>query len=133
MDADRAQDAKGKGKKGKGDHQEGKGKDAKGKETKGKGDQKGMESDHKGKGKGKAEGVATCYTCGKPGHLAKDCRRNNIRQVASDPAHSSSGGASVSTHAAGQQQAHVSQQSQWSGELRAVSQSSLTCEKGLMS
>ena len=136
MAIDRVQDAKGKGKKGKNDHQKGKGKDAKGKRKKGKGDQKGKEGDQKGKGKGKdrkGKGVATCYTCGKSGHLAKEYWRNNIRQVASDPAHSSSGGASVSTHAAGQQQAHVSQQSQWSGELRAVSQSSLTCEKGLMS
>ena len=112
MGVDRVQDAKGKGKKGKNDHQKGKGKDAKGKGKKGKLDQKGKESDHKGKGKCKDQkgtgGVATCYTCGKPGHLAKDCWRNNIRQVASDPTHSSSGGASMTTHAVGQQHANVS-------------------------
>ena len=55
--------------------------------------------------------VWQCVTLAKPGHLAKDCWRNNIRQVASDPAHSSSEGASVTTHAVGQQQANVSQQS----------------------
>ena len=80
---------------------------------KGKGDQKGKECGHKGKGKGKdqtGKGVATCYTCGKSGHLAQDCWRNNIRQVASDPAHSSSRGASVTTHTVGQQCANVSQQ-----------------------
>ena len=44
------------------------------------------------------KGVATCYTCGKPGHLSKDCWRNNIPQVASDQAHSFSGGASMTTH-----------------------------------
>ena len=47
---------------------------------------------------------------GKPGHLAKDGRRNNVRQVASEPARSSSGGASVTTHTVGQQHANVSQQ-----------------------
>ena len=108
INIDRVQDAKGEGKKGKDDHQKGKGKDAKGKGKKGKGDQKGKEGDQKGQGKGKdqkGKGVATCYTCGKPGHLA--------REVASDPAHSSSGGASVTTHTVGQQQqqAIVSQQS----------------------
>ena len=43
--------------------------------------------------------------------------RNNIRQVASDIASSSSGGASVTIHTVGQQQAKVSQQSspaEWS-------------------
>ena len=56
---------------------------------------------HKGKCNCKykeGKGVATCYTCGKPGHLAKDCWRNNIRQVASDQAHSTSGAAAVTTH-----------------------------------
>ena len=48
------------------------------------------------------------HTCVKPGHLAKDCWRNNIRQVASDPAHSSARGA---THTVDQQHANVSQQS----------------------
>ena len=116
MDIDRVQDAKAKGKKGKKDHQKGKGKDAKGEGKKGKGDQKGKEGGHKGKGKGedkKGNGVATwatCYTCGKPGHLAKDCWRNNFRPVASDQAHSSAGGASVTTHTVGQQHANVSQQ-----------------------
>ena len=76
MEVDRAQDAKGKGKKGKNDHQKGKGKDAKGKGRKGKGYQKGKEGDYKGKGQGK--GVATCYACGQPGHLAKGCWRNHI-------------------------------------------------------
>ena len=45
---------------------------------KGKGDQNGKEGDHKGKGKSKdqkGKGVAWCYTCGKPGHLAKDSWR----------------------------------------------------------
>ena len=79
MDGDRVQGAKGKGKKGKNDYQKGKGKDAKGKGKKGKGEQKGKEGDK-----------ATCYTCGKTGHLARDCWRNHIRQVASDTAHSSS-------------------------------------------
>ena len=105
MDIDRVQDAKRKGKKGKNDNQKGKSKDAKG---------KGKEGDHNGKGKGndqQGKGVATCYTCGKPGHLAKDCWKNNIRQVASDLAHSSSGGASVTTHTVSQQEANVSQQS----------------------
>ena len=64
-----------------------------------------------GKGKDqKGEGVATRYTRGKPGHLAKDCWRNNIRQVASDQAHSSSGGASVTTHTVGQRRANGSQE-----------------------
>ena len=114
IDVDRVQDAQGKGMKGKNDHQKGKGKDAKGKGKKGKGDHKGKEGDYKGKGKGKdqvGKGAATCYTCGKPGHLAKDCWRNNIRQVASDQTHSSSGGASVTTHTVGQQHANVSQKS----------------------
>ena len=35
--------------------------------------------------------AATCYTCGKPGHLAKDDWRNSIRQVESDQARSFSG------------------------------------------
>ena len=87
-------------------------KDAKNKGQKGRVDQKGKEGDHKGKGEGedqKGKGVATCYTCGKPGHLAKDCWRNHIRQVASDQTHSSSGEASVTTHTGGQQHANVSQ------------------------
>ena len=50
------------------------------------------------------------FTCGKPGHLAKDGWRNNIRQVASDQARSSSGWESVATHTVGQQHANVSQQ-----------------------
>ena len=91
MDVDRVQTAQGKGKKGKNDQQKGKGKDAKGKGKKGKG---------KGNGR-KGKGVATCHTCGKPGHLAKDCWRNHIRHVASDQTHSSSGGASVTTHTVG--------------------------------
>ena len=48
-----------------------------------------------------------------PGHLAKvakDCWRNNIRQVPSDQALSSSGGASATTQTVGQQHANVSQQ-----------------------
>ena len=47
--------------------------------------------------------IATCYTCGKPGHLAKDCWRNDIGRVASGTARSFSGGASVTTHTVGQQ------------------------------
>ena len=123
MDVDRVQDAKGKGKKGKNDHQKGKGKDTKGKGKKGKGDQKGRDRDHKGKGKGKdqkGKGVATCYTCGKPGQLAKDCWRNTVRQVASDQAHASSGGASVTTHTVGQQHANVSPQVGSSAESKPV-------------
>ena len=80
-EVDRVQDTKGKGKKGKNDHRKGKGKDAKGKGKTGKGDPKGKEGDHKGKSNGKdqkGKGVATCYTSGKPGHLAKDCWRNHI-------------------------------------------------------
>ena len=122
MDADRVQDAQGQGKKGKNDNQNGKGKDAKGKGKKGQGDQKGKGGDHKGKGKGKdqkGKGVATCYTCGKPGHLAKDGWRSNIRPVASDQTHSSSGGASVTTHTVCQQHARVSQQES-SGETKPV-------------
>ena len=93
---------------GKNDRQKGKGKDAKGKGKRGKGYQKGKEGDHKCEGKGKdqkCKGVAACYTGGKRGHLAKDCWRNYIRQVASDQTSSSSGGASVTT-----QHASVSQQ-----------------------
>ena len=80
MDVDRVQDVKGKGKKGKRDHQKGKGKDTKGKAKKGKEQLKGKEGGRKGQGKGKDQkgnGVATCYTCGNPGHLARDCWRNN--------------------------------------------------------
>ena len=55
MEVDRAQDAKGKGKKGKNDHQKGKSKDAKGKGKKGKGDQKGQESAQKGRGMAKTK------------------------------------------------------------------------------
>ena len=123
MDTDRVQDAMGKGKKVKNDHQKGKGKGSKGKENKGKGDQKGEQGDHKGTGKGKRQkgkGVATCYTRGKPGHLAKDCWRNNIRQVARDQAHSSSGGGSVTTHTVGQQHANVSQQGSPAGTKPVV-------------
>ena len=86
MEVDRVQDAQGKGKNGKNVHQKGKGKDAEGKGKKGKGDQRGKEGDHKGKGTGKdqkGKGVATCYTCGTPGHLTEDCWRNHIRQAAS--------------------------------------------------
>ena len=75
---------------------------------KGKGDQKGQEGDYKGKDQ-KGKGVATCYTCGKPGHLAEDCWRNHVRRVASDLAHSSSGGASDTTRIVGQQHANVRQ------------------------
>ena len=120
MNMDRVQDATGKCQSGKNDHQKGKGKDAKGNE--GKGEQKGIDGDQKGKGKRKdqkGKGVAICCTCGEPGHLARDCWRNNIRQVASDPAHSSSGGASVTTHTVGQQQANFSQQSS-SAEAKPV-------------
>ena len=72
MEVDRAQNAKGTGKKGKNDLQKGKGKDAKGKGKKSKGAQK-VISRAKVKVKAqKGKGAATCYTCGKAGHLAKD-------------------------------------------------------------
>ena len=86
VDVDRVQDAKGNGKNGKNDPEKGKGKDAKGKGKNEKGDQKGKEGDRKGKGKGKdiksKVWGANVYT-----RVAKDCWRNNIRQVASDQAH----------------------------------------------
>lgn len=54
--------------------------------------EKGKEDHQKGKGKGKEQkgkGVGPCFTCGKPGHLAKECWRNHtVRQVANDPGQS---------------------------------------------
>ena len=72
--------------------------------TERQGDYKDKVKDQKGKG------VANGDSCGKPGHLARDCWRSCLRQVASDPVRSSSGRASVTTHTAGQQHARVSQQ-----------------------
>ena len=46
--------------------------------------------------------------------------RSNVRQVASDQTHSSSGGASVTTHTVGQQHASVSQQGSGSAETKPV-------------
>ena len=42
------------------------------------------EGDRKGKGKGKdqkGKGVAACYTCGKSGHLARDCWRDKFDRL----------------------------------------------------
>ena len=72
---------------------------------KGKGEQKGKKVIRRVKveKKTKKEKVwQLAHTCGKSGHLARDCWRNNIRQVAGDPAHSCSG-ASVTTHTVNQQ------------------------------
>ena len=92
-----------KGEKGKGKQKgkdasnfKGKGKgDAKNSKGKGKGQQKGSDygqgkNQQKGNGKGDAQKgqkgkgdggqMKVCYTCGKPGHLARDCWR--VRQVA---------------------------------------------------
>ena len=69
----------GKG-KGKGDQKGTKGKGkapGKGQEG-GKIGQKGQKAD--GKGKTKESPMKTCFTCGKPGHMAKDCWRV-VRQV----------------------------------------------------
>ena len=91
MDIDRVQDAKGKGKRARRTIELAKVKMPKAKERKGKVIRK--EGDGKGKGNDKDQkrkGVATCYTCGKPGHLAKDCWRNSIRhdrQKVSQPIH----------------------------------------------
>ena len=86
MEIDRLQKGK---EKGKGKTKDGKGGKSKGKEEKGKSKGKGgkmvsgAKGDGKGKGgkdKGKGKGsVETCWTCGRPGHLAKDCWR--VRQV----------------------------------------------------
>ena len=86
MEVDRLQKGK---EKGKGKTKEGKGGKGKGKEDKGKSKGKGgkttfgSKGDGKGKGgkeKGKGKGpVETCWTCGRPGHLAKDCWR--VRQI----------------------------------------------------
>ena len=95
MEVDRI---KGDGKKGKSKSKEQKGK-GKGKEDKSKSKGKGGKSsgkDGKGKGGGK-EGKGgkgknpseVCWTCGKPGHMAKDCWR--VRQVESPATQSIAG------------------------------------------
>ena len=94
MEIDRiAEKGKGKGKtkgkdggpgkgKGKGEQKgaKGKGKFMNKGHSGGKSSQKGQKAD--GKGKSKESPVKTCFTCGKPGHMAKDCWRV-VRQVES--------------------------------------------------
>ena len=47
-----------------------------------KGKGKGKEKGKKGKGKGYGSGkVGPCYSCGKMGHIAADCRLRNVNQV----------------------------------------------------
>ena len=66
-----------KGTKGKGKEEKGKSKGKGGKAVAGpKSEGKGKGGKEKGKGKGSTE---TCWTCGRPGHLAKDCWR--VRQI----------------------------------------------------
>ena len=66
-----------KGAKGKGKEEKGKSKGKGGKAVFGpKSEGKGKGGKEKGKGKGSGQ---TCWTCGRPGHLAKDCWR--VRQV----------------------------------------------------
>eukprot|EP00435_Cladocopium_sp_Y103_P063067 s2135_g24.t1 len=80
---------KGKGKSKDKNGQKGKSKGkSKGKDNKGKGksyEQKGkgfVKYDAKGKGKGEPK---VCFTCGKPGHMAKDCwQTTQVRQIGSD-------------------------------------------------
>ena len=107
MDVDYIQNkGKGKGKKGK-EKGKGKGKDYKGKGKstwsssstgKGKGYgysyEKGKSSkgkSDKGKGDGKGKSKEGCFTCGKPGHKARDCWRR-VQQV-----ESTAGGSAAST------------------------------------
>ena len=96
MDVDRIQQQQGRKGKGKGD---GKGRDQNSHKGKGKGKEKGKGKgkDQKGGGKGKQEmqhgkgksgfnpnqqnkqkETRSCYVCGKPGHVSKDCWRNNF-------------------------------------------------------
>ena len=85
----------GKG-KGKGDQKGTKGKGkapGKGQEG-GKIGQKGQKAD--GKGKTKESPIKTCFTCGKPGHMAKDCWRV-VRQVEASSS-ASQGETSSTTH-----------------------------------
>ena len=124
MDIDRVQAAKRKDKNGENFHQKGKGKDAKGKGRKGKEIRKEQKVIRRAKVKAKTRKVKAW--CGNMLHLWKeDCWRNNIQQVASDPAHSSSGHQRLLTQLVNNMRtlaSRVAQQrpSQWSGELRTV-------------
>ena len=92
---------KGKGKdgKGKGKQQKGKGKGKQQQQQPYNGKGKDGKQNHKGKdkgkgkqGKGRGKSTAECYTCGKTGHLQRDCWQNpnRVQQVGE-------GGSAVST------------------------------------
>ena len=106
MDVDYIQQKGGKGKKG----FKGKGKDSKGGKSKGKDKGKSNWQSSKGKsswekGQGKQKGKSKekggknekgCFTCGKPGHMAKDCWRR-VQQVSEQHSTGPSSSAGVSS------------------------------------